>query len=388
VRRLLAGWVSRSHVAFAALAVVCLIAAGCGSSDDSSSTSTAASTTSSSSSSGAASTDLTAAKADWQKAQQAVQWNGPTEPAKAKPAINLVILDCALSLQGCAVAGENAQAAAKALGWKSKLIEVADGSTYGPKFQTAMTQNPDAILTIGFPAEALPKAGLAKAKAKNIPIVDLNGFCTVGPNGCDASQNYDLAEMGRLQALSLIVATDGKLKLLSYIDNELSSGFKNNASTISYLKAHCNTCEVVQQSNFLTADLAGKFPQQVVADARKHPDANAVLLPYDPVAGLVVPAIINAGFASRLKVISNIGLKQNLQWVAQNKVEVNDVANALDWGTWAAVDDVVRLLNKQQLVDENVPLKIMTPDNAPKNGIWDSDGVDFRSKYKALWGVG
>jgi hypothetical protein len=30
----------------------------------------------------------------------------------------------------------------------------------------------------------------------------------------------------------------------------------------------------------------------------------------------------------------------------------------------------------------------MTPENAPKDGIWDSDGVDFRSKYKALWGVG
>jgi ribose transport system substrate-binding protein len=366
--------------------VLCLVVAGCGS--DNSSSSSSKSTTSSASSGSTGSADLTAAKAEWEKGKQSVKWNGPTEPAKAKSGINLVILDCALSLQGCAVAGENAQQAAKALGWKSKLIEVADGSTYGPKFQTALTQNPDAILTIGFPAESLPKAGLAKAKDKGIPIVDLNGFCTVGAQGCDASQNYNLDDLGRLQAVSLIVGTDAKLKLLTYSTNELSSGFKNNAATVAYLKTHCSTCEVVQESNFLLADLAGKFPQTVVADARKHPDANAVLLPFDPVAGLVVPAIVNAGLKDKLKVLSNIGLKQNLQWVAKNNVEFNDVANALDWGTWAAMDDVVRLLNKQQLVDENVPLKIMTPENAPKSGIWDSDGVDFRSEYKKLWGVG
>jgi ribose transport system substrate-binding protein len=381
------GVFDRRRAALTALAVLCLVVvAGCGSDDKSSSTSSTAKPSSSSSSGG--SKELTTAKAEWKKGQQPVTWNGPTEPAKAKAGINLVILDCSLSLQGCAVAGENAQEAAKALGWKSKLIEVADGSQYGPKFQTALTQNPDAILTIGFPAEALPKEALAKAKSQKIPIVDLNGFCEVGPEGCDASQNYDVAELGRLQALSLMVETDGKLKLLSYITNELSSGFRNNAATISYLKENCSTCEVTQESNFLLADLAGKFPQQVVADARKNPDANAVLLPFDPVAGLVVPAIINAGLDDKLKVLSNIGLKQNLQWVAEDKVQFNDVANALDWGTWAAVDHIVRLLNKQDLVVENVPLKIMTPENAPKDGIWDSDGVDFRSKYKALWGVG
>lgn len=331
---------------------------------------------------------MTTAKAAYEKGQATVSWNGPTEPAKAQPGKKIVILNCSLSLQGCAVAAQNAVEAAKALGWTSKSIEVSDATTYGQKFQTALTQNPDAILTVGFPAAVLPKGPLAQAKAKGIPVVDLNGFCDVGKTGCDASEDYDLNKMGEYQGLALMNLTGDKLKLLSYIDNELSSGFKNNAATIAWLKQNCSNCQVVQQSNFLTADVAGKFPQQVVADVRKHPEANAILLPYDPVAGLVVPALANAGLSNKILVVSNIGLKQNLQWVSQGHVEKNDVANALDWGTWAAIDDVVRLVNKQKLVPENVPLKIMTQSNAPSSGTWDSDGVDFRSKYKSLWGVG
>jgi ribose transport system substrate-binding protein len=384
---------ARQRAAALTLVTIAVAVAGCGSTSGSSTTaaSSAAGTSSaatSASSAAAGGSQLAAAKTAWQQAQQPVTWNGPTAAAKAKSGMKLVILDCSLSLQGCAVAGTNAQQAAGALGWSSKLIEVADATTYGQKFQTALTQNPNAILTIGFPAAVLPKGPLAQAKAKGIPIVDLNGFCDVGKQGCDASQDYPLPEMGRLQALALMVATNGKLNLLSYIDNELSSGFQNNAATIAYLKAHCSTCKVVQQSNFLTADLASSFPKQVVSDVRTHSSANAILLPYDPVAGLVVPALLNAGLTGKAKVVSNIGLKQNLEWVSQGKGEVADAANALDWGTWAAMDDIVRLLDKQPLVAENVPMKLMTVANAPKSGIWDSDGVDFRSKYKALWGVG
>ena len=360
--------------------VAVLLLAGCSSS---SSSSTAAAPSASAT---GASSELTKATADWQQAQGPVSWNGPTQIVKAKPGINLVILDCALSLEGCSIAGANAQEAAKALGWKSKVIEVADGSTYGAKFNTALTQNPDAILTIGFEASSLPKDGLAKAKAKHIPIVDFNGGCTVGPKGCDASQIYDVNELGRLQALALMVATGGKLNLLTFTTNELGSGHINNEATVAYLKANCTNC-VVNDTNFLLGDLATKFPAQLVSAIRTHPGSNAVLLPFDPIAGIAIPAILNAGLGSQIKIVTNIGLKQNLQWVSQGHVQVADVVNALDWGTWAAIDTVVRLVNKQPLQNENVPLKLMTKANAPANGIWDHDGVDFKSKYKTLWGV-
>jgi ribose transport system substrate-binding protein len=329
---------------------------------------------------------LAKAKADALAAQGPVSWNGPTTVVKSKSKMNLVILDCALSLEGCSVAATNAQAAAKALGWTSKLIEVADGSTYGAKFNTALTQNPDAILTIGFEASSLPKDGLAKAKAKHIPIVDFNGGCIVGPAGCDASQVYNVAELGRLQALALINATDGKLNLITFTTNELGSGHLNNEATAAYLKANCSTCKVTD-INFLLGDLGPKFQAQLVSAVKTNVGTNAILLPFDPIAGLAIPALQNAGLAKQVALVTNIGLKQNLQWVAQGNVQVADVVNALDWGTWAAIDMIVRLLNGAPLEAENVPLKLMTKSNAPANGIWNHDGVNFIAKYQALWGL-
>lgn len=352
-----------------------------------SSTKVASPTTSPSADSTAiAAAELAKATTAWTAAQGPVAWNGPTQVVKSRSNVNLVILDCALSLEGCSIAGTNALAAAKALGWKAKLIEVADGSTYGAKFNTALTQNPDAILTVGFEASSLPKDGLAKAKAKKIPVVDFNGGCAVGPSGCDASQTYNVPEMGRLQALALMVATGGKLNLLTFTTNELGSGHLNNEATAAYLKANCSTC-VVKDTNFLLGDLATKFSAQLVSAIKTTPGANAVLLPFDPIAGIAIPAILNAGLGSQIQLVTNIGLKQNLQWVAQGHVQVADVINALDWGTWAAMDIIVRMVNGQPQQAENVPLKLATKANAPVSGVWDHDGIDFIAKYKALWGV-
>ena len=322
---------------------------------------------------------------DWKDAQGLVKWDGPTKIVKSRADVKVVILACALSLEGCSISANNAQAAAKVLGWTSVVIEVADGSTYGAKFNTALTQNPDAILSIGFEASSLPKEGLAKAKAQKIPVVDFNGGCTVGPAGCDASQIYDVANLGRMQALALMVATHGKLNLLTFTTNELGSGHINNEATVAYLKANCSKC-VVNDINFLLGDLGPKFQAQLISAIKTHVGSNAVLLPFDPIAGLAIPAILNAGLGGKIKLVTNIGLKQNLQWVARRHVQAADVVNALDWGTWAAMDIIVRLVNHESLQPENVPLKLMTQLNAPANGVWDHDGVDFISKYKALWG--
>jgi ABC-type sugar transport system substrate-binding protein len=328
---------------------------------------------------------FTQAKAQWQAAQAPVKWNGPTTPAKAAANKKIVILACPLTLQGCSVATDSVEAAAQDLGWTTKVLEVTD--SYAAQFNVGLTQNPDAIISIGFPASSLPSAGLATAKAKHIPIVDINGDCAVGPQGCDATQSFSESDMGRLQGLAVMMATSGHARILSFIDNELSDGYQNNAYTIAWLRAHCGGCTVLATSNFLSANVGTTLGAQTVALVRKYPDANTILTPYDPVAGVQVPALLNAGLGSRIKLVSNIGLKPNLQFVAQNSVQVADVANALDWGSWAAVDKVIRLLSKQPLPPENVPLKIMTQSNAPKSGIWNDDGVNFKAQYLKLWGV-
>ncbi|MHB2029137.1 MAG: substrate-binding domain-containing protein [Acidimicrobiales bacterium] len=282
------------------------------------------------------------------------------------------------------MATNSVQAAAKALHWTSEVLPVTD---YPEQFDTALTDHATVIISIGFPASALPAVGLSTAKKDHIPVVDINGDCTVGPKGCSASQSFSEKEMGRLQGLALMVLMKGNVRLLSFIDNELSDGYLNNRYTIAWLRLHDRGFRLMSTTTLLEADSPAAIGSLTVAAIRKSPTANSLLTPYDPEAGVQVPAIVDAGLRNRITVVSNLGLTQNLKWVAKNYVERADVANVLNWTAWAAVDRAIRLLDKLPQVAENVPLKIMTAANAPKNGVWNDDGVNYEAKYKALWGI-
>lgn len=325
------------------------------------------------------------ANAQYNAASAKITWNGPTVPATAPPSESVAIITCPLSLEGCAVATNGVKAADAALGWTSTVYEAS--TNYGAQFNTALTANPTVIITIGFPAAALPSVGLATAKSKKIPIVDINGNCAIGPTGCDASQSFSEKKMGRLQGLALMVLEKGNVRLLSYIDNELSDGFANNKFTIAWLRTHDKGFKLENQTTFVGAQVGPTLASMTVADIRKHPTANSLLTPYDPIAGIQVPAIQAAGLGSKIAVVSNIGLTQNLQWVAQGHIQKADVANELDWTAWAAIDLAIRLLDGTPTVAENVPLKIMNKTNAPANGAWNDDGVPYQAKYEALWGI-
>jgi ribose transport system substrate-binding protein len=327
---------------------------------------------------------LAQATTQFKAASAPVKWNGPTTPAAAPKSENVAILACDLSLQGCAVATDSVQAAATALGWTNEVLPVTD---YPEQFDTALTDKATVIISIGFPASSLPAVGLAQAKADKIPVVDINGDCTVGPTGCSASQSFSEQAMGRLQGLALMVLEKGNVKLLSFIDNELSDGYENNQYTIAWLKLHDKGFQLESTTTLLEADSAATIGSLTVAAIRKSPKANSLLTPYDPEAGVQVPAIVDAGLGNKITVVSNIGLTQNLEWVAKNYVERADVANELNWTAWAAIDRAIRLLDGLPQVAENVPLKIMTAANAPKNGVWNDDGVNYEAKYEALWGI-
>jgi ABC-type sugar transport system substrate-binding protein len=336
--------------------------------------------------SGASSQYLTLAQATAQFniASAPVKWHGPTTPAAAPKTEKVAILSCDLELQGCVVATDSVEAAATALGWTYVDIPVTN---YSENFSTALTDNATVIISIGFPATALPAVGLATAKSDKIPVVDINGDCAVGPTGCDASQSFSEKAMGRLQGLALMVLEKGKVHLLSFIDNELSDGYLNNQYTIAWLRTHDKGFKLLSTTTLLEADSGATLSSLTVAAIRKNPTANCILTPYDPIAGVQVPAIADAKLGSKITVVSNIGLTQNLQWVAKNYIERADVANELDWTGWAAIDKAIRLLDNQTQVAENVPLKIMTKSNAPSNGKWNDDGVNYVANYKALWGV-
>ena len=80
------------------------------------------------------------------------------------------------------------------------------------------------------------------------------------------------------------------------------------------------------------------------------------------------------------------GNLENLQFIRQGKVQSAVIGYPLEWAGWAAIDQLNRAFNGQDLVETGVKFKLLTADNLPPEGQAYTGDLDFRAKYRDLWG--
>ena len=88
-----------------------------------------------------------------------------------------------------------------------------------------------------------------------------------------------------------------------------------------------------------------------------------------------------------MKLASLLGDEENLNLIRKGDVQVADVAFDTTYEGYAAVDQIIRYLNKQKLFEphgENVPMKVLDKTNLPEKGNWTADN-GYKEKYLRLW---
>jgi ribose transport system substrate-binding protein len=119
----------------------------------------------------------------------------------------------------------------------------------------------------------------------------------------------------------------------------------------------------------------------------RNPDAEYVLTAY----GLNSHSIALAAKAMgrNVKVVAKNADPNNVAFVSQGELQA-EVGASSNWGGWAAVDQMVRLLAGQQpldIMEENQPEHIFVKSNAPADGVLDFQKLyDYKGKYLELWG--
>jgi ribose transport system substrate-binding protein len=119
----------------------------------------------------------------------------------------------------------------------------------------------------------------------------------------------------------------------------------------------------------------------------RNPDADYVLTAY----GLNSHSIALAAKAMgrNVKVVVKNADPNNVAFVAQGELQA-EVGASSNWGGWAAVDQLVRLLAGQpplDIMEENQPEHIFVKSNAPADGVLDFQKIyDYKGKYLELWG--
>lgn len=365
-----------------AVAVVALAAAGCGSS----------SSDSASSSASASSFD----PGPFEKivAQGAAPTAFPSLPesppvAKGKFVVNIT---CSLAAEGCAEADRGAKAAAKALGWRELTIDTAgDPTKIVTAFSQAANLHADGIMLNSLDPSQV-HGPVAAARKRGVPVVCMGcGILKTNKNPPPDSVNHEVISpgvlQGQIEGASLVLASKGKARILVLSAPEFAA-IRDREAGARKVFSMCAGCTVAKTIKLTVADLATTLPAKVKAALQADPKIQYVWVGFDAGATVVNTAVQQLG-RSDVHTWSNDGLAQNLASMKEGGPQAGDVTQPLRWKAWAVMDNLNRIFNKQDPVeDDQVPAVLITKDNVDDWTDGKTGDLDYEAEYKKLWGIG
>jgi ribose transport system substrate-binding protein len=298
----------------AALAVIALLAAGCGSSGSSSSSGGSATANSSDSSVSAAQQLL----AKYSTRPTAIT---QTTPIKKTIPTGKKITFISCGVEACAVQGPILQQGAKTLGWSVSQVGT-DGSPEKVQnaIQAAVRNGTNAIILNAADVTTLGKS-ISDAKAKGVEFVTC---CSLAKQGQDVLFNTGTPEqnapIGDILASKVVAQSGGKadavyvnvsaFAILAAVGTEFEKKYKEL----------CPDCKSAKIDIPLTS-LGKDAPDRIVSYLRSHPSVNYVVLSESGSLGAGLPAALRAaGLNTKVKVIGQGGNQQTYQDVKSGQV--------------------------------------------------------------------
>ncbi|MDQ0390923.1 sugar ABC transporter substrate-binding protein [Labrys monachus] len=321
---------------------------------------------------------------------------GPTTPAKAPKDIKIAVVTCLSVLHGCVSPADGIQHAGEKLGW---TVKVYDGGGTPNKQNAAIldaiSSGANVIATIAIDPNLIQLA-LSEAKKAGIPVIaGSNGIDTPNPvkspaNGglgfaFDVSPDY--GTLGVHAAQWMIADSNDKANIALFSDKEFPSIMAQEVGILQGL-ADCKTCTVSKPIYFTATQIASQLGQMTVDYVRSHPDVDYIYGAFDPPVAAQVAALMQAGMTNKVKIVGALGNQQNLNFIRAGRLQVADMAYDNEYMGWAMVDQTIRLLNKQPLIEphgENLPFVILDKTNLPPAGADWQAKTGYQEKFLALW---
>jgi ABC-type sugar transport system substrate-binding protein len=273
---------SRGRLAACALAAAALLVAGCGSSKSSSSAASAApsssTTTAASSTASTTATSSTSSGSSLPTAPTASAAANAGTAAAAKEGSPVKLTTETIGIVNVLQASEAAQRlqagaeqAAKALGWKVSAVDAAGDPTKSEAAFTAfVNEGVSAIVDLSNPTAAITQ-GLAQARAKNIPVINIGGLQDPSPNL--AAQYYgDPTDLTAALDKYMFAKLPAHAQIAAFVSPILLDERKRDAQFESDAKAAGAT---VYKYPINLANLSGDATTAAHTALQAHPGLNA-----------------------------------------------------------------------------------------------------------------
>lgn len=312
-------------------------------------------------------------------------FTGPAEGPAAQADKKVTFITCGFEAEGCNLPGKAAAEAGEALGWDVTVVDGKfDPRVYSRAIQEAIDSGADGVILDAISAGAVVEP-VARARAAGLVVGSYDSANEVKPDGVSYEVIAQPEAQGKAMSDYMIWKTGGEAKAFMLNAPEF-------AGPSTWLNAaakgirNCEGCTIVEEQNFVAGDAATRLPQLALSTARQNPEMNVLIASYDAAMLQAVPSMQQAGMLDRVKVGTFNGISPALQFV-RDGVLTATVGGAMEWGAWAAMDNMNRVLAGEEAVEQNVPIRLITEENIDSiepGGPWTGD-VDFRMAYTDIW---
>ncbi|HEY0277166.1 MAG TPA: sugar ABC transporter substrate-binding protein [Solirubrobacterales bacterium] len=311
-------------------------------------------------------------------------WTGPTSAPKPEGGKLIVMIDIAATTQSSGRLIAGFEAAGKALGWRTQVIDgEGDPAKMNAGFDTAIQEGADGIYLVAVEAPMVTE-GLEKAKSAGIPVV--SGSVGEPQPGVNFVVDAHYTQRGEDIAAAAVKDTGGEAKIGMFTLAEGTAIGDETEGTEKYLEENGGG-EIVASTDFIITDIGTPaLGQKAIAFLQANPEINALWVAWDSPAAGIIPALKAAGI--EVPVYSFEGDTQDLDFIREGELQKADGAAPLEWVSWGAMDALNRLFDGEKTVDEGIPIKLLTKENLPPKGQPWTGEYDYASEYEKLWGVG
>jgi ribose transport system substrate-binding protein len=330
--------------------------------------------------------DVSSYEEDARAAMEPVtEFTGPTEGPAAQPDKKVTFITCGFEAEGCNLPGKAAAEAGEALGWDVTVVDGKfDPRVYARAIQQAIDGGADGVILDAISAGAVAEP-VARARAAGLVVGSYDSANEVAPDGVSYEVIAQPEAQGKAMADYMVWKTGGEAKAFMLNAPEFAGPSTWLNAATEQIRA-CDGCEVVEEQNFVAGDAATRLPQLALSTTRQNPDVNVLIASYDAAMLQAIPSMQQAGMLDRVMVGTFNGISPALQFV-RDGVLTATVGGAMEWGAWAAMDNMNRVLAGEEAVEQNVPIRLITEENIDSiepGGPWTGD-VDFREAYNDIW---
>lgn len=387
----------------AAVAVIAMVTAACGSSGSpkSNAPTTSSSSPAASSSSSSAGGSLASLHVDLATYTQAVTNYAAIQPisggVSALKGKTVWYVPIGSAIPTLAAIGTAMQAAFSKVGI---TLHTCDGKLLPTDIATclseAATQGADGVVTAFIDYTLVPNA-FNNLVAHHIPVLIAGEQPDGGKTSSSALGFYSTRATDNLtQKLtmeSIISDSNGAAKILYFGVTDSPETEEEAAYAKSFVQQNCSGCTFTEV-DYNTAAIS-KLPSQVSAALISNPDTTYVACETDLCAPNAVEGIQTAGYTNKVKLTSANGNLDSLQRIKSGDVQFSDAGVSSTYFGWQFADGILRMLTGSAPVStvtvvrvfdkSNVGGLTLTPAAYQTNDWYGSDA--YEQTFLSAWGV-